>query len=77
MRDSPLLSCVMGLLHAQLSVSFSMIAKQIALEVLRSWGRGCAVMDRPAFIPVSAVEAFVTAYSVVFEVKNGSVSLKR
>ena len=54
-----------------------MIAKQIALEVLRSWGWGCVVMDRPAFIPVSAVEAFVTAYSAIFEVKNGSVSLKR
>lgn len=54
-----------------------MIAKQIALEVLYSWVCVCAVMDRPAFIPVSTVEAFVTAYSAIFEVKNGSVSLKR
>lgn len=77
MRDSVLLSCVMGLLHASLSVTFSVIAKQIALEVLRSWVWVCAVMGRPAVIPVSTVEAFVTAYSAIFEVKNGSVSLKR
>ena len=77
MRDSPLLSCVMGLLHAPLSVTFSVIAKHVALEVLRSWGYVYVVMGSPAFVPVSAVEAFVTAYSAVFEVKNGSVSLKR